>query len=132
MRPRLLELTAFGPYAGTVRIDFGDLGGDGLFLVHGPTGAGKTSILDAMTYALYGGVTGTRRPDRLRSDHADPHTTTSVALEFCLRGRDYRVTRTPPHQRSKKSGTGVTQQKPKATLSVRADGGWSPIAEGVE
>ena len=132
MRPQLLELTAFGPYAGTVRIDFGDLGGDGLFLVHGPTGAGKTSILDAMTYALYGGVTGTRRPDRLRSDHADPHTTTSVALEFCLRGRDYRITRTPPHQRAKKAGTGVTQQKPKATLSVRADGVWSPVADGVE
>ena len=132
MRPRLLELTAFGPYAGTVRIDFGDLGGDGLFLVHGPTGAGKTSILDAMTYALYGGVTGTRRADRLRSDHADPHTTTSVALEFTLRGRDYRVTRTPAHQRAKKSGRGVTQQKPKATLAVRAGGGWDPIADGVE
>ena len=132
MRPQLLELTAFGPYAGTVRIDFGDLGDDGLFLVHGPTGAGKTSILDAMTYALYGGVSGTRRPDRLRSDHADPHTTTTVTLEFTLRGDDYRVTRTPPHQRAKKSGSGFTQQKPKATLSVRRGGIWEPLAEGVE
>ena len=132
MRPRLLELTAFGPYAGTVRIDFGDLGDDGLFLVHGPTGSGKTSILDGMTYALYGGVAGTRRPDRLRSDHADPRTPTAVSFEFSLRGTDYRITRTPPHQRAKKSGSGMTQQKPKATLSIARDGGWEPVAEGVE
>ncbi len=132
MRPRRLELTAFGPYAGTVRIDFDDLASNGLFLIHGPTGAGKTSLLDGMVYALYGGVPGTRRNDRLRSDHADPHTTTTVAFEFTLRGRDYRITRTPPHERAKKTGKGLTAQKPKATLSTAAAGGWEPIAEGVE
>ena len=132
MRPRRLELSAFGPYPGDVELDFDDLAGEGLFLVHGPTGAGKTSLLDAMTYALYGGVAGARRNDRLRSDHADPRTTTSVAFEFCLRGRDYRITRVPPHERAKKTGTGTTTQKAKATLSLRGPAGWDPIAEGVE
>lgn len=132
MRPRLLELTAFGPYPGTVRIDFDQLADDGLFVVHGPTGAGKTSLLDAMTYALYGGVAGTRRNDRLRSDHAEPHTTTAVALELALRGEDFRVTRVPPHERAKKTGSGMTAQKPKATLSVRRGGDWQPLADGVE
>lgn len=132
MRPRLLELTAFGPYAGDVRLDFDELAGEGLFLVSGPTGAGKTSLLDAMTYALYGGVAGARRTDRLRSDHADPRAVTTVAFEFDLRGRDYRITRTPPHERAKKTGPGTTMQKAKATLSVRRDGSWEPIAEGVE
>ena len=132
MRPRRLELTAFGPYPEAVSLDFDALGGDGLFLIHGPTGAGKSSLLDAITYALYGGVPGTRRPDGLRSDHADPRTPTSVAFEFTLRGTDYRVTRVPPHERAKKSGTGTTMQKPKATLSVRDGGRWEPLAEGVE
>ncbi|MPZ71988.1 MAG: AAA family ATPase [Nitriliruptorales bacterium] len=132
MRPRYLGLTAFGPYAGTVRIDFDDLAADGLFLVHGATGAGKTSILDGMTYALYGGVAGTRRNDRLRSDHADPRVQTAVAFEFSLHGNDYRLTRVPPHERAKKAGAGTTRQKPKATLSVRRDGAWEPLAEGVE
>ena len=132
MRPRLLELTAFGPYAGTVRIDFGAFGDDGLFLVHGPTGAGKTTLLDGLTYALYGGVAGTRRSDRLRSDHADPRVATAVALEFSLHGDDYRVTRVPPHERAKKTGPGMTWQKPKATLARRIGGEWEPIADGVE
>src|SRR5688500_4132217 len=66
VRPRRLEITAFGPYADTVRLDFNLLAAEGLFLISGPTGAGKTSLLDAMTYALYGGVAGSRQVDRLR------------------------------------------------------------------
>ena len=132
MRPHRLELSAFGPYPGDVALDFDDLAGEGLFLVHGPTGAGKTSLLDAMTFALYGGVAGARRIDRLRSDHADLRAVTSVAFEFGLRGQDYRITRVPPHERAKKTGTGMTTQKAKATLSVRRTDGWEPIAEGVE
>ena len=132
MRPRLLEVTAFGPFAGTVRVDFAELADHGLFLVHGPTGAGKTSLLDAMTYALYGGVAGTRRVDRLRSDHADPHVHTEVAFEFSLRGEEFRVTRVPPHERAKKTGAGTTKQKAKATLSRHTGGQWEPIADGVE
>jgi exonuclease SbcC len=132
MRPRLLEVTAFGPFPRTVRLDFQDLADHGLFLVHGPTGAGKTSLLDAMTYALYGGVAGTRRVDRLRSDHADPHVHTAVAFEFSLRGEEYRVTRVPPHERAKKTGPGLTKQKAKATLSRRHGDAWEPIADGVE
>ena len=119
MRPRHLELTAFGPYPGTVRIDFDELARDGLFLVHGPTGAGKTSLLDGMTYALYGGVAGTRRNDRLRSDHADPRVQTAVAFEFSLRGTDYRVTRVPPHERAKRTGSGQIQvQTPAFSMTL--------------
>jgi exonuclease SbcC len=132
MRPRLLEVTAFGPFPGTVRVDFSELADHGLFLVRGPTGAGKTSLLDAMTYALYGGVAGTRRVDRLRSDHAAPQVHTAVAFEFSLRGEEYRVTRVPPHERAKKTGTGLTKQKAKATLSRHTGAHWEPIAEGVE
>ncbi|HEY8339315.1 MAG TPA: AAA family ATPase, partial [Egibacteraceae bacterium] len=139
MRPRRLELTAFGPYPGTVVIDFDRVAADGLFLIHGPTGAGKTSLLDALTFALYGSVPGDRPVDRLRSDHADPATTTSVALEFSLRGRDYRITRVPPHERAKKTGRGTTWQRPKATLAVHDDDGddaaggrWRPLCEGLD
>ena len=134
MRPRRLELSAFGPYPRTVAIDFDRVAAEGLFLIHGPTGAGKTSLLDALTFALYGGVPGDRQVDRLRSDHAVPATTTSVALEFSLRGRDYRITRMPPHERAKKTGRGTTWQRPKATLALRDPDAarWRPLAEGLD
>jgi len=132
MRPRRLEIAAFGPYAGGVMLDFDTLAEEGLFLIHGPTGGGKTSLLDAMTYALYGRPASDRGIDRLRSDHAGPQIESRVAFEFCLRGQDYRVTRVPQHERAKRSGTGTTQQKPKATLARRQDATWIPVAEGVE
>jgi exonuclease SbcC len=121
-----------GPYADRVVLDFDVLAEEGLFLIHGPTGAGKTSLLDAMTYALYGRPTGNRGIDRLRSDHASPQTESRVAFEFCLRGHDYRITRVPQHERAKRSGTGTTQQKPKATLAWRQDTTWITVAEGAE
>lgn len=132
MRPRRLEITAIGPYPASVRLDFDVLDAEGLYLISGPTGGGKTFLLDAITYALYGHVPGDRHPDRLRSHHADPRTESGVALEFALRGEDYRVTRVPPHERAKKAGRGTTVQKAKATLTVRRGGGWEPLAEGVE
>lgn len=133
MRPRRLEAVAFGPFAERVEVDFDRLAEAGLFLIHGETGAGKTSLLDAMCFALYGTVPGVRTADDLRSDHAGraPHET-CVAFEFSLRGDDWRVVRTPQHERAKRRGTGVTLQKPKAALLRRAGDDWEPVADGVE
>lgn len=132
MRPRRLVLTAFGPFGGTVDLDFGQLDDAGLFLVHGPTGAGKTSILDGITYALYGEVGGGRQRDRLRSDHAGEYVGTAVAFEFSLRGEDWRVTREPKQERARRRGTGTTVQAPTATLARWGDGAWQPVAAGVQ
>ena len=133
MRPRRLEATAFGPFATRVEVDFDRLADAGLFLIHGETGAGKTSLLDAMCFALYGSVPGVRTADDLRSDHAARASTeTTVSLEFSLRGDDWRVTRTPPHERPKRRGSGTTLQKPKAVVSRRRGDDWLPVAEGVE
>lgn len=133
MRPLRLELCAFGPFPGPEAIDFTSLAEAGLFHIAGPTGAGKTSLLDAMSYALYGRVPGSRRPDGLRSHHAPAVTDTLVALEFSLDGRDWRVTRRPPHQRAKRRGPGTTVQKATATLARRDDhGAWEPVCSGVE
>ncbi len=96
MRLQNLELTAFGPYAATQRIDLARLAASGLFLLEGPTGAGKTTILDAVTFALYGGLAGEdAAEDRLRSHFAPPDVAPSVTLEFALRGSAYRITRMP-------------------------------------
>ncbi|MBU3063238.1 AAA family ATPase [Nocardia sp. NEAU-G5] len=117
MRLHRLELTAFGPFAGTTSVDFDELGGDGLFLLHGQTGAGKTTVLDAIAFALYGRVPGARgESKRLHSDHADPQTPPRVALEATLGGRRLRLTRSPEFQRPKKRGEGWRIEQPKATL----------------
>ena len=100
MRLHHLELTAFGPYAATQRIDFARLAASGLFLLEGPTGAGKTTILDAITFALYGGLAGPdAAADRMRSHFAPPDAEPSVTLEFAVRGVAYRLTRVPEHRR---------------------------------
>ncbi|MGW0292859.1 AAA family ATPase [Streptomyces tuirus] len=120
MRLHRLTLTAFGPFGGTQTVDFDDLSAAGLFLLHGPTGAGKTSVLDAVCYALYGSVPGARQGGgqgtALRSDHAAPTTRTEVTLDLTVAGRRLEVTRQPPWERPKKRGTGTTLDKAQTWL----------------
>jgi exonuclease SbcC len=129
VKPHRLTITAFGPYANTVTIDFDDLTAEGLFLIHGDTGAGKTFLLDAMTYALYGKVAGARDVNHLKSDHASDAATPEVCLEFSVNGERYSITRVPAHERAKKRGTGTTPQVPTAALA-RFEGGTSKPVSG--
>ncbi len=111
MKPLKLVMSAFGPYAGKTEIPFEKIGGRGLFLISGDTGAGKTSVFDAVAFALYGEVSGsTRTAETLRSDFAEKDTKTYVELEFSHMGKRYRVVRNPRYMRPKKSGCGFTQQ----------------------
>ncbi|MBO8188586.1 AAA family ATPase [Streptomyces spirodelae] len=123
MRLHRLTLTAFGPFSGTHTVDFDALCSAGLFLLHGPTGAGKTSVLDAVCFALYGGVPGARQQPggTLRSDHADPRTRTEVVLELTVAGRRLELTRAPEQLRPKARGTGLTRER--ARCELRA---WDP------
>ncbi|MFJ4244188.1 AAA family ATPase [Streptomyces iakyrus] len=120
MRLHRLAVTAFGPFGGTQTVDFDELSSAGLFLLHGPTGAGKTSVLDAVCYALYGSVPGARQGGgqgtTLRSDHAAPATRTEVTLDLTVAGRRLEVTRQPPWERPKKRGTGTTLDKAQTWL----------------
>jgi exonuclease SbcC len=129
MKPLRLSMRAFGPYAGEQNLDFSALGSAACFLIHGPTGAGKTSILDAICFALYGQSSGGERdPKRLRSDHADPGVPTEVVFDFSLGPESYRVSRSPEQERPKARGTGTTTQQPKASLWRRT--GAAPQEEG--
>ncbi|RKT52594.1 AAA family ATPase [Saccharothrix australiensis] len=123
MQLHRLEVSAFGPYAGREVVDFDLLGADGLFLLHGDTGAGKTTLLDAVAFALFGRVPGARGDvKRLRCDYADRDTPTEVVLELTVRGRRFRVARSPEYDRPKKRGDGFTRQPAKASLTWL--GGW--------
>ncbi len=125
MRLHTLTVQAFGPFAGTETVDFDRLGAGGLFLIHGPTGAGKTSVLDAVCFALYGRVPGAREDARSpRSNHAPPDRRPEVALEATIRGRRLSITRSPRWQRPKKRGTGTTEEKAKVVVEERVDGQW--------
>ncbi|MGY2118143.1 AAA family ATPase [Nocardia gipuzkoensis] len=118
MRLHKLEMIAFGPFAEPTVVDFDALGADGLFLLHGQTGAGKTTVLDAIAFAFYGRVPGARgESKRLHSDHAPEHTPPQVTLEATLGGRRLRLTRSPEFQRRKRDGTGLRTINPKATLT---------------
>jgi exonuclease SbcC len=125
MRLDRLEVTAFGPYASTQRIDFSQLSSSGLFLLEGPTGAGKTTILDAITFALYGGLAGTdAAEDRLRSHFAPPDAEPSVRLEFSVAGVAHRLRRVPEHRRPKKRGEGFTTEAAQVHLERRERDAW--------
>ena len=116
MKPHQLTIEAFGPYAERVAIDFDALSGEGLFLIHGSTGAGKTFLLDAICFALYGEVSGDRNVKGLRSDHAGPLAVPRVELEFSAGGCRYRVQRSPAHTAAKARGQGSTEKVPTAVL----------------
>src|SRR5687768_5706036 len=123
MRFHRLTITAFGPYADTQTIDFDELNEAGIFLLTGPTGAGKTSILDAICFALYGVVPGVREVKTLRSHHAAPGVAPEVVLEATIGDQRYRVRRSPEWQRPKKRGEGFTKENACATLTVIEDDG---------
>ena len=94
MKPISLTIEAFGPYRDSVTLDFNELQDHSMFLIAGPTGAGKTSILDAMVYALYGEPSGeVRKTDAIRSDFAEPHRMTRVDFSFAIGDAQYRVER---------------------------------------
>ncbi|MGJ5750002.1 exonuclease SbcC [Streptomyces puniciscabiei] len=119
MRLHRLDITAFGPFGGSQSVDFDALSAAGLFLLHGPTGAGKTSVLDAVCYALYGSVPGARQSGQgmnLRSDHAEPPLRTEVRLDLTVAGRRLEITRQPPWERPKLRGTGTTVDKAQTWL----------------
>ena len=119
MRPVKLTMSAFGPYARSTEVDFTRLGERGLYLITGDTGAGKTTIFDAITFALYGEPSGeTREASMLRSKYADAATPTVVELVFVLRGQEYRVRRNPEYSRPKARGEGFTLQKSDAELTL--------------
>ncbi len=118
MRPLKLTISAFGSYADKTEIDFEKLGKSGLYLITGDTGAGKTTIFDAITYALYGEASGDNRddPKMFRSQAAKPSTPTEVSLEFEYSGKIYTVRRNPEYERPKAKGDGMTKQTAKAEL----------------
>lgn len=128
MKPLKLTLSAFGPYAGVTEIDFAKLGETGLFLVTGDTGAGKTTIFDGITFALYGETSGgIRESSMLRSKYAKPETPTFAELTFLYKNREYTVKRSPDYERPKARGTGTTMQKGEAVF-LPPDGG-NPITK---
>lgn len=117
MRPLKLTMSAFGPYAGVQTLNLDKLGKQGLYLITGDTGAGKTTIFDAITFALYGEASGENRDSNmLRSEYADPATPTYVELEFEYQGKTYLVTRNPAYQRPAKRGSGMKTESANATL----------------
>lgn len=117
MKPLLLTLSAFGPYAGEQVLDFAELKGRTFFLIHGPTGAGKTTILDAICFALYGDTSGSLRDSKsVRSDHAALETMTMVEFTFSVGLKRYRIRRMPEQARPKKRGDGVTIKAAEAVL----------------
>jgi len=119
MKPEKLIMSAFGPYARRTEVDFSAFGGAGVYLICGETGAGKTTIFDAIVFALYGEASGEeRRPEMFRSKYADGATPTFVELTFTVRGKTYKILRNPAYERDKSRGEGKTLEKPNAELTL--------------
>ena len=117
MKPINLTISAFGPYKDKVVIDFTKLGENGIFLITGDTGAGKTSIFDAISFAIFGEVSGSNRPiQSIRSDFADSETETFVELEFLHKNKIYKILRNPTYEKPKKKGDGFTKKTADASL----------------
>ncbi len=129
MRPLTLKMSAFGPYAEEVYIDMSTLGKSGLYLITGDTGAGKTTIFDAITYALYDNTSGGNRSAKmLRSKYAKPETPTFVEFKFAYRGKEYTIKRNCEYERPSRRGDGMVRELPKAKLTF-PDGS---VVEGVK
>ena len=130
MRPLKLEINAFGPYRSGTVIDFTVLGEKSLFLITGPTGSGKTTILDAICYALFGKTSGQERQgDRMVSDFAEKGTEVSVVLEFSLGDKKYKVRRAPAQQVKKKRGEGFTPRQAEAAIWEYSGAGWTLLGD---
>lgn len=132
MRLHRLRASAFGPFAGTVELDLETIGEGGLYLIHGPTGSGKTSLLDAICFALYAGVPGDRQSTSLRSQHAAADVPTEVELELTLAGRRLRVVRHPAHERPKRRGSGTTTEPAGVRLEQRESSGWRTLSTRID
>ncbi|MGB3376693.1 MAG: SMC family ATPase, partial [Microbacterium sp.] len=125
MQLHRLEVEGFGPFRTRQIVEFDVFADDGIFLIAGRTGAGKSSILDAVCFGLYGGVPrydGGER--RLRSDHCEPDDPTEVVVEFSTVSGRFRVTRSPAYERPAKRGGGMTTQAPSALLEELVEGEW--------
>ncbi len=133
MKPTKLVMSAFGPYAKLTEINLNELGSNGLYLITGDTGAGKTTIFDAITYALYGGPSGENRDASMfRSKYAEDSTVTFVELEFEYKNKSYRVKRIPRYERRKTKGEGTTTQMPLAELYLPDDRVITKVSEVTE
>jgi len=122
VRPLCLTIEGFGSFAQKQVIDFAELAQRRLFLIHGPTGSGKTTVLDAICFALYGDTTGGERDGKgMRSDFVGPDVETQVTLDFEVGPKVYRVWRQPAYERAKLRGEGVTQTVGKAELWDRTN-----------
>lgn len=129
MRLHRLEIEGFGPFLARQIVDFDAFADDGIFLIAGRTGAGKSSILDAVCFALYGSVPRYEGGDkRLRSDHCEPDDPSEVVVEFSTGAGRYRVTRSPEYLRPAKRGGGLTKQNSAVQLDAFIDGGWVTLA----
>ena len=131
MKFHSLSVEGFGAFNQRQTVNFDALAGDGLFLISGPTGSGKTTILDAVTFALFGRVPGVRNDaGELRSTYAGPGTPTTVVLDFTADGRRWKVERSPSYDRPKLRGEGTTKEKPRAYLFEQRGKDWTPVASG--
>jgi exonuclease SbcC len=128
MRLHRLAITAFGPYTDTQVVDFDELSAERLFLLHGETGAGKTSLLDAVAFALFGHVPGARdEAKRIRSDQAASDVRTEVELELTVGGERLRIVRSPAQERAKRRGSGTTTEQARVVVEAGDGGRWAPV-----